>query len=154
PARDTTPAWSPDGRSIAFVRGRRLGKSTILLVPALGGSEREVAEFPRAALAPAWSPDGRWLLVSARDPAEKPAATYLVSVETGEKRQLTFSPASTEGDSYGALAPDGRTLAFVRSTSTLAGDAYALPLGDNFMPKGEPRRLTSDNRWLRGVSFT
>jgi Tol biopolymer transport system component len=154
-ASDRFPAWSPDGRSIAFVRGERDAKTEVLLIPALGGSERQIAEFPTGAyLSPAWSPDGRWLVASAKDSVGKPSAIFLVSGETGEKRQLTFPPASTEGDGYGALSPDARTLAFVRTTGKLADDVYALTLADNFVPRGEPRRLTSDNRVVGGIAWT
>src|SRR5205807_3409312 len=131
PAADTIPAWSPDGRSIAFVR-RHPDKTEILMVPALGGSERQLAEFQASRFSQtlSWSPDGRWLVVG----AGKPNVISLVAVETGEKRQLTFPPASFEGDRYGVLSPDGRTLAFLREIGTQASDLYALSLADNFVP--------------------
>jgi serine/threonine protein kinase len=44
PASDSNPAWSPDGRSIAFLRELPGGKAAVLLIPALGGSERKLAE--------------------------------------------------------------------------------------------------------------
>jgi Tol biopolymer transport system component len=44
PAVDSAPAWSPDGGSIAFVR-RRNGRAKIILVPALGGPERELIDL-------------------------------------------------------------------------------------------------------------
>lgn len=49
PAMDLGPAWSPDGRSIAFVRVRG-DQQTVLVVPALGGPEREVVEMKTGAL--------------------------------------------------------------------------------------------------------
>jgi Tol biopolymer transport system component len=54
PRTDRRPVWSPDGRWIAVTRieqtsidgrGGRLGDGTILLTPALGGAEREVAKI-------------------------------------------------------------------------------------------------------------
>jgi DNA-binding winged helix-turn-helix (wHTH) protein len=45
PAGDGFPAWSPDGRSIAFRRLESDGSGTILLIPALGGAEREVTRL-------------------------------------------------------------------------------------------------------------
>jgi Tol biopolymer transport system component len=40
-----------------------------------------------------WSPDGRWLVVTGADSAKKLDTQWLVSVESGEKRQLTLPPA-------------------------------------------------------------
>ena len=60
PARDGPPAWSPDGRSIAFLRAGR-GSSTIVVIPALGGPERKIAEGAfQGGLC--WSRNAQWLL--------------------------------------------------------------------------------------------
>src|SRR5262249_26522787 len=46
PAFDTDPAWSPDGRYIAFLR-RSVENCGLFLVPAIGGDERKLADvFP------------------------------------------------------------------------------------------------------------
>ncbi len=73
-----------------------------------------------------------------------PLALVLVSVETGERRPLTFPQGTADaGDFRAAFSPDGRSLAFNRFTSWSAGDTYVLALGEDFSPKGEPRRMTS-----------
>ena len=53
PAADYSPAWSPDGRSIAFLRDLPGGKSAVLLIPAIGGSERKLAETVTPPVPPA-----------------------------------------------------------------------------------------------------
>jgi DNA-binding winged helix-turn-helix (wHTH) protein len=45
PAPDKAPAWSPDGSTIAFQRIIAPGKADLMLIPALGGPERKLAEF-------------------------------------------------------------------------------------------------------------
>ncbi len=44
PAEDTSPAWSPDGKWIAFLRRSRDDDAELLVVPALGGPERKLSE--------------------------------------------------------------------------------------------------------------
>jgi Tol biopolymer transport system component len=158
PAYDTAPAWSPDGGLIAFVR-RRDGRAKVILVPALGGPERELIDmidssFASSSVSVDWSPDGRWLVVPEKDSAESATALWLVSIESGERRQLTRPPATTFGDYYGAFSPDGRTLAFVRHTAFWAGDLCVLPLDGNLSAKAEPRRLTNDNMIIQGITWT
>ncbi len=43
-APDYGPAWSPDGRFIAFLRRLPSGKNAVLMIPAIGGLERKIAE--------------------------------------------------------------------------------------------------------------
>jgi len=161
PAADVNPRWSRDGRWIAFTRTQGASgpdiviglRSEIFLVPALGGPEQPVAVFPNGAYPDAWTPDGRRLIVEGQDSATHPFALFLVSVDTGDKRRLTY-PTQGSNDFGGSLSPNGRTLVFVRWTSDTAGDLYALPLGSDFTPRGEPRRLTFDNSQIHGSAWT
>ncbi|MGW4031261.1 prolyl oligopeptidase family serine peptidase [Streptomyces sp. NPDC004838] len=111
-SRDTDPAWSPDGRRIAFVSDRS-GTPRLHLLDPESGEVVQVAETP-VVQGPVWSPDGRRLAWTAPPPrpARDPAAPYRVTraipwadgigllddaltdiwsadVETGEVRRLT-----------------------------------------------------------------
>ncbi|HEX9115560.1 MAG TPA: Tol-Pal system beta propeller repeat protein TolB, partial [Anaerolineae bacterium] len=55
-----SPAWSPDGRRMAFT-SLRGGRWQILLVNADGSGARQMTTGAYDARYPAWSPDGRWL---------------------------------------------------------------------------------------------
>lgn len=59
--RDSSPRWSPDGKSLAFVRSlEKDGKPEppqIWLLPLQGGDSFAVTEMPRGAVNPSWSPD-------------------------------------------------------------------------------------------------
>jgi eukaryotic-like serine/threonine-protein kinase len=152
-AIETHPAWSPDGNTIALLRVSKPGRCAVVLIPPLGGPERvvtEVAQGPdRASLA--WSPDSKWLVVF-DEPEQKPAGLWLLSVETGERRQLTNVPVGVF-DEAAAIAPDGRTLGFTRTVAPNSADLYVLALDQDLRPRGEPRRLTYDNEVVWGLAW-
>ena len=56
---DRSPCWSPDGRTLAFVRGAT-GARALHVVPAAGGPPVRLQTTDEA-FDPAWSPDGRRL---------------------------------------------------------------------------------------------
>jgi Tol biopolymer transport system component len=92
-----------------------------------------------------WTPDSRWLAAADKTP-EGPLAVFLVSPETGERRQLTCPPADFEGDTNPAFSPDGRMATFTRQSSGGIGDVYFLRLTPDFRPQGSPWRRTFGNR--------
>jgi TolB protein len=58
-AQDGQPAWSPDGKSIAFVSTRD-GNAEIYVMRADGSDQRRLTHTPAANdTAPVWSPDGK-----------------------------------------------------------------------------------------------
>ncbi|MGI4885904.1 MAG: S9 family peptidase [Janthinobacterium lividum] len=61
------PAWSPDGRQLAFVRTVD-DKPQVFVLPADGGEARQLTRSKYGAGAPKWSPDGRQILFSAPVP--------------------------------------------------------------------------------------
>ncbi|NCI45307.1 S9 family peptidase [Sediminibacterium soli] len=58
------PAWSPDGRQLAFARPVD-GKSQLFLLSFDGGEPVQLTKFRYGAASPKWSPDGRQILFSA-----------------------------------------------------------------------------------------
>jgi dipeptidyl aminopeptidase/acylaminoacyl peptidase len=59
------PAWSPDGRQLAFVRAVD-SKPQIFLLSFDGGEPIQFTHFRYGASSPKWSPDGKEILFSAR----------------------------------------------------------------------------------------
>lgn len=148
PGEDFRPVWSPDGSLIAFMR--RQGEMTkVMLVPPLGGIERELTEtyFNRKGTCYLrWSPNSRWLAVSYRESPGEGVSLYLFSVETDTQHRLTSPPIGDDLDPD--FSPDGRKLAFIRKTATGVSELYLLRLSEDLTPAGEPERLTFENRWI------
>jgi len=146
PAPDYVPAWSPDGRWIAFLRGVSEEKVAVVLIPATGGSERKLTELGQAEEQEitkiSWHPGGHWLIVPHRNSAHEPAALFLVSVETSEKRRLTSPPGNWRGDESPDISPDGRAVAFARTETLDRSELYLLELSEDLRPIGEPKRIT------------
>jgi serine/threonine protein kinase len=148
PRGDFSPAWSPDGKSIAYFRGDGRGNSPheVRLLPPLGGADRTVTEIRpsgfRRPLTLDWCPDSTCLVLTDSPGEGRPDALYVVSVETGEKRQLTSPGASMFADSNPAVSPDGRWLVFRRESGPFTGELLLLPLGPGLTASGEPRALT------------
>lgn len=60
----TQPAWSPDGKKIAFTRGVD-GKAQIFLLSLEGGEAMQLTKHKYGASNPRWSPDGKKILFNA-----------------------------------------------------------------------------------------
>ena len=153
PSFDFSPAWSPDGRFIAFIRQSSAnGTSAYYVVPALGGAERKIADASDVPLTSGrhmdWSPDGKYLLVTDKaSPQDARPSILLLSVEDGHRKVLASPPGPFLASA--TFSPDGKMLAFIQGAGFLAQDIFVMPASG-----GEPRRLTSDNRLVEGLTWT
>ena len=145
PALDCCPAWSPDGRQIAFLRASGDQKILYLASP-LGGGEKKVTDLGSEVRFVSgldggrlsWSPDGKGIAFRYRQSPEKPPGIWLLSPETLQKRQMTHPDAGILGDFSPAFSPDGRYLAFIRGFETTHPAIYTIRLTG-----GEPKLVTA-----------
>lgn len=110
---DVDPAWSPDGRTIAYLSDRRgVGTTDLYLRDVATGKERRLTETPDDLMQPVWSPDGKSIAVFMRDANDWHAARlHIVDIATGALRKVhdgLFLPStpswSRDGKSIMTLA--------------------------------------------------
>jgi len=105
----TLPRWSPDGKQIAFM-GLRKGKPwKIFMVPADGGSVRELLAENYNEADPTWSSDGKSLafgrLTVVDSGGGEPQAIFVLNLESGVVKELPgsiglFSPRWSPNGRY------------------------------------------------------
>ena len=92
PGTDASPAWSPDGKWVAYVAGGDpkdfwYGASHVALAPVAGGASRPLtAALDRNVTSPRFTPDGRAVLFLLEDRGNRHLAR--VSVEGGEVERV------------------------------------------------------------------
>jgi Tol biopolymer transport system component len=147
------PAWSPDGRFIAFIRfSHQEWKSQIILLPPIGGQERIVSEG-RYGGPLAWSADNRWIVVPSIAGTNGPWGLIAIDVNTGEFHPLTRPPRDNWSDLDPAIAPDSKSLVFTRDFASTS-ELYRVTLKPDFTAAGEPEQLTAHHRWTGMAVFT
>jgi eukaryotic-like serine/threonine-protein kinase len=143
PAPDSFPTWSSDGREIAFIR-RKGTTSEIIVVPALGGSERVLYRFAEFGAdldfsqhpVLNWSRDSKWLIFSGQSDSGGKIQLFALSVESRVLHEVSSPDGVVVGDSSPALSADGKSLAFVRYLGPLNGHILIQPLGPGVIPHG------------------
>jgi Tol biopolymer transport system component/DNA-binding winged helix-turn-helix (wHTH) protein len=150
---DWNPAWSPDGRQIAFLRwtGTPAQVTTnpsaqIHVVSAIGGEGRRIGDYP-AAGSLAWSPDQRFILAGRNPDVNGARGIYAVPID-GSAPRLLVSSAAPNGVFSPALTQNGRRMAYAACRRVSAYrpaecDASVVDLDGDLRPTSMPRRLAS-----------
>jgi TolB protein len=117
----SSPAWSPDGGTLAFGRG-----NGIFIVRRDGSRKRHLARRADPTT-PAWSPDGRRIAFTT------PGEVWLVGRDGAGERRLARGAFS---DTRAVWSPDGRSIAYGGSSGGVHGIFVVSPAG------GRPRLLS------------
>ncbi len=145
---DTAPAWSPNGRTIAFLSARHRsreedGNNQLWLVPAAGGRARLLADATGAGGAPSWSPDGR--RIAQTFAAEQPgnATLRVVTVASGRATPVDAAFDRQTNAERGPFWLDGRRLLATASDRGAESPLIAEP--------GKPTRWVGAGRHTAGA---
>lgn len=169
-AEGSCPRWSPDGRTLAYLRAVD-GRPQIHLLPMDGGEPRVLTAAPLGAGAPVWSPDGGRIAWAGPHGDPSPHAPvvadrldhkadgagllrgvtthlFVVDVASGKSAQVT------EGDFHAgppSWSPDGSRLAFVAGMEPDGDLRVSSSVHEVSADGGEPRRLTGPEVIATGV---
>jgi len=92
---DYNPAFSPDGKTLAFNRGSQ-GVTSIYTLPVAGGEERGLITGSQFGWGLAWTPDGRNIVFGRAGWLAKSGWLWKISRYGGEPERLQFGQEGTE----------------------------------------------------------
>ena len=137
----SSPAWSPDSRAIAFLRGGDLFRAPVGDPDAV-----QLTDGLEGVRAPAWSPDGETVAVMASTSGSQDV--WFVPAAGGEARQLTSGAMTADEVRFGvSWSPDGGTVAYVGNKADYRADDVWLA----DVATGDERRLTTSIRAISTV---
>jgi dipeptidyl aminopeptidase/acylaminoacyl peptidase len=150
---DSEPAWSPDGKLLAFTSNRsapdpdRTYNSDIWVVSAdntdKGAHLTQVTTNPGEDRSPAWSPDGNWIAyVTQLEPKLFQYATHHLAIAPasgGEAKLLTAALDRNASEPH--FSPDGKSIYFIADDDgtqnlcriSVAGGEISRPIGGRLM---------------------
>ena len=143
---DTSPAVSPDGRTIAFCRASPGGSQELWLLDLTEdlkpkAEPRRLTHLNLQLGGPAWTPDGKGIVFSAGPPGANQSIWRVSISGSGPPERLQFG---VESASVPAVARNGNRLAFQRGRFDI--NIYRLSLSDSGVPLAKPAPFLSSTR--------
>lgn len=101
------PAWSPDGKTLAFT-AERDGKIDVYAVPATGGAETRLTTGPGRNEAPEYTPDGEFIYFNSNRSGSK--QVWRMRPDGSSQEQITDD---SYGNLYPHVSPDAKQIVFL-----------------------------------------
>ncbi len=111
PGYHCCPAWSPDGKRIAYWSAAKEGPGAWYITDLVGSTPRQITHGLEGMNTPSWSPDGKRIAFTMRIPVGDDYNDEIAVVDLGSQgvNNLTRHPSH---DMTPAWAPDGKKIAF------------------------------------------
>jgi len=125
------PAWSPDGKRIAYIYGLGYRTDELCVIDSDGGNKRTLTNNKALEFLPAYSPDGKSIAY-----VSDVTGNYEIWVMDADGKNLSQLTNSRGIDTRPCWSPDGKQIMFVSNRS---GDLQLWIMGSN---GSNPRQLT------------
>ena len=131
---DESPGWSPNGRRIAFDRGRNTDNLHAIFTVRLNGTDQQrITPWWLDASQPQYSPDGRWIAFRSAENSDTSGNIWLVHPDGSKLHKLTHThPGKGKWQSC-AFSPDGQWVVSAKNPivggSPQNADVYIVPVG-------------------------
>ena len=152
---------SPDGKHVAFVlkernqaaRFKEPPRSSIWVVPAVGGTARQYTRAPTRAYSPRWSPNSRSIAFLGVRSAKPATQVYLMDVNGGEARPITDHPTAVRSFDW---SPDGSKIIYLAAAKESGDEKTRKSSGPGYdeidVGPSEPvERLRRSEIWIADI---
>lgn len=152
----SSPTWSPDGKSIAFVSNRsdnpdgNTNSDIWIVEPEKNNSLRQLTTNPREDYAPAWSPDGKsitYITITAAEKVMWYATGHLATIEVANGKSKVLTTELDRNVRRPRFSDDGQSIWFILE------DSGEFQLAKMDVNSGGIERMIKDGISVRGFDM-
>jgi len=144
---DFSPAFSPDGSRVGFVRTGPQYQQDVYVVPTTGGTPERVTHYQRQVTGFDWMPDGRELIFAAAPSGEY--SLWRIDLASGD---ISWLPTQGGAAMQPTIARGARRLVYERLQSDYG--IWQVQLDDSTHQAGRPTPLIASTRIDYGARFS